>query len=197
VSELQRVHVAVEMTCSVEGCERTDRIVRGLCNMHYWRLRIRGDLPPIPRITQCSIDGCERDSLARGWCSTHYERWRKHGTTDLLPSRLPSSAERLAAGLVRMPNGCLEWTGKALRDGYGQMEDKGKCVKTHRLAWTLVNGPIPDGLCVLHHCDNPPCCETDPTEGYPDGHLFLGTRADNNADMCAKGRRRNGYEAAQ
>ena len=61
-------------------------------------------------------------------------------------------------------------------------------IKTHHLAWEVANGPIPDGLWVLHHCDNPPCCETEPSDEYPDGHLFLGTHADNMADMAAKGR---------
>jgi hypothetical protein len=52
----------------------------------------------------------------------------------------------------------------------------------HRLAWMLVHGDIPDGLMVLHRCDNPPCCNVD--------HLFLGTRADNMHDMSVKGRAR-------
>lgn len=50
----------------------------------------------------------------------------------------------------------------------------------HRVAWTVAYGSIPDGLCVLHHCDNPPCVRPD--------HLFLGTVIDNNADRDAKGR---------
>ncbi|MGH7024521.1 MAG: HNH endonuclease signature motif containing protein [Caulobacteraceae bacterium] len=50
----------------------------------------------------------------------------------------------------------------------------------HRLAWELANGPIPDGLLILHKCDNPVCCNPD--------HLFLGTAADNHADCAAKGR---------
>ncbi len=50
----------------------------------------------------------------------------------------------------------------------------------HRVAWVVWRGPIPDGLWVLHTCDNPPCCNP--------AHLFLGTRADNIADMVAKGR---------
>lgn len=50
----------------------------------------------------------------------------------------------------------------------------------HRVAYELACGPIPDGLCVLHRCDNPICINVE--------HLFLGTRADNNADKVAKNR---------
>ena len=51
---------------------------------------------------------------------------------------------------------------------------------THRIAWELTYGPVPDGMQVCHHCDNPPCCN--PT------HLFLGTQADNMHDRDRKGR---------
>jgi len=97
-------------------------------------------------------------------------------------------AERLARRSVERANGRLEWSGCALKDGYGLIRVDGKTVLTHRLAWELANGPIPDGLHVLHHCDNPPCRQTEPTEGYPEGHLFLGTNEDNVADKMAKGR---------
>ena len=50
----------------------------------------------------------------------------------------------------------------------------------HRVAWFLANGPIPDGMSVLHRCDNPPCCNP--------AHLFLGTYLDNARDRQAKGR---------
>lgn len=99
-------------------------------------------------------------------------------------------AERLTAGLERKPNGCLEWTGcVTVRSGYGRIGVAGRGVLvTHRLAWEIANGLIPEGLGVLHHCDNPPCCETAPSKEYPEGHLFLGTQTDNMADMVAKGR---------
>ncbi len=105
-----------------------------------------------------------------------------------------SVAERLARRLQATDTGCLEWTRYTDASGYGVIAIDSQPVGTHRVAWELANGPIPDGLWVLHHCDNPPCCQTDPTEGYPEGHLFLGTHDQNMADMVAKGRHRNGRE---
>ena len=52
----------------------------------------------------------------------------------------------------------------------------------HRQEWIMANGSIPEGMCVLHHCDTPACYELT--------HLFLGTHADNMADAAAKGRSR-------
>ncbi len=73
------------------------------------------------------------------------------------------------------------WTGFRFPKGYGCFWiGKGETTKAHRIAWMIVNGKIPNGLCVLHKCDNPPCVRP--------SHLFLGTVADNNADMKAKGR---------
>jgi len=88
-----------------------------------------------------------------------------------------------------MPNGCLEWTGYTdPKSGYGRISINNKLTYTHRLAWTLANGPIPDGMLIRHYvCDNPPCCE--PT------HLRPGTEADNSADMATRGRARNGNAA--
>jgi hypothetical protein len=92
--------------------------------------------------------------------------------------------ERLCKRLRPGPNGCLEFQGSRNANGYGTIKVKrgGKQIndRTHRVAWEEAYGPIPDGLCVLHHCDNPPCCEP--------GHLFLGTHGDNAADRHAKGR---------
>ena len=81
-------------------------------------------------------------------------------------------------------NGCIEWTGP-LNDGYGvtgvKKEDgKWALKKVHRLAHEGYVGEIPEGLCVLHRCDNRKC--------FSPEHLFLGTYQDNANDMMAKGR---------
>ena len=83
------------------------------------------------------------------------------------------------------PDACWPWTG-ATQKGYGALGiggRKGKTVSAHRFAWELEHGPIPEGMNVLHHCDNPPCCNAQ----HPN-HLFLGTFSDNTRDMHEKGR---------
>lgn len=79
--------------------------------------------------------------------------------------------------------GCRLWTGtaKSLKSGgHGSFWFGDTMVGAHRVAWLLERGEVPDGLEVLHRCDNPICVNTE--------HLFLGTQGDNIADMVAKGR---------
>lgn len=82
---------------------------------------------------------------------------------------------------VRRTEDCWEWQGCLNRQNYGKFHSRPVLWLAHRFAYTIAHGPIPTGLCVLHRCDNPRCVRPD--------HLFLGSIADNNADMAAKGRR--------
>lgn len=80
---------------------------------------------------------------------------------------------------------CWLWTGSKRNKGYGAFvwaDVEGKVVqgRAHRFVYELLVSPIPAGLFVLHHCDNPACVNPD--------HLFVGTNQDNVSDMMQKGR---------
>lgn len=75
---------------------------------------------------------------------------------------------------------CWVWTAGLTRFGYGKFQINRKSIHAHRVVWTLERGDIPGDLNVLHHCDNPPCVNPD--------HLYLGTHADNHADMMERDR---------
>jgi len=81
---------------------------------------------------------------------------------------------------VRGPNDCWLWIGQMTHRGYGCFKLNGFLKGAHRVAFELSVGPIPDGMWVLHHCDCPRCVNP--------AHLFIGTAADNTADMMNKGR---------
>lgn len=75
---------------------------------------------------------------------------------------------------------CWAWTRGKNNGGYGAMQVDRKWTQAHRRAWELGNGPIPEGLFVLHRCDDRPCCNP--------GHLFVGTQVENMQDAIGKGR---------
>lgn len=77
-------------------------------------------------------------------------------------------------------NACWNWIAFCAPNGYGQFGVNGKVLYAHRVVWEISNGNIPNNMCVLHRCDNPPCCNP--------AHLFLGTQVDNILDMRAKKR---------
>lgn len=140
------------------------------------------------RICQC---GCGKPvplatttHLSRGYRKGEPLRFvRGHGR------RTISAEERFRRRLRETPSGCLEFHGHR-HSGYGQFgvgsRDDGtrRLVYAHRYAWELAGREVPEGMLVLHKCDNPSCCNVD--------HLFVGTDQDNLADMARKGRGRTG-----
>jgi hypothetical protein len=111
-------------------------------------------------------------------------------TPELLESQgfSPTLPKRFWAK-VQKAEGCWLWTGSKDSFGYGKIYcgtstprtgRKNWTMRTHIFSWILRNGPVPSGMCVLHHCDNPPCVNP--------AHLWLGSRGDNNKDALRKGR---------
>jgi hypothetical protein len=124
----------------------------------------------------------------RGACNTIADP--KHGPLSerkRMPSgvypRTPSSAvDRFWSKVDQSggPDACWIWTGWRSSKGYGRSRSVGRWLFAHRVSWELANGPIPSGLLVCHHCDNPPCVNP--------AHLFVGTNSDNMRDCISKGR---------
>lgn len=89
--------------------------------------------------------------------------------------------------VIKADDGCWLWVGALFAGGYGCVFIGGRVRSTHRVAWELVNGPIPAGLMILHRCDVRRCINP--------AHLFSGTAADNAHDRDAKGRTARGENA--
>lgn len=119
----------------------------------------------------CSVDGCERTEWAKALCGMHYQRVRNTGS----PHRPKPTVEERFWAKVDKSGECWLWTGYIMPNGYG-FWGYGHPVATkttsHRFAYELTNGPIPDGLHIDHLCRVRACCRPD--------HLEAVTQAENN-----------------
>lgn len=138
--------------------------------------------------------GCSKTPVASarrflegaGLIPTVGRRIDRHGNQHGTPASLGELMDRFMSDVSRgsTDTGCWPWTAARNEHGYGRLKFRGEEQLAHRVSYELHESPIPDGLSVLHHCDNPACVNPD--------HLFLGSHEDNMADMRRKGRQAKG-----
>lgn len=144
----------------------------------------------------CIVDGCGCEVVSVGkrkdsqgkpttiYCDKHYARYKAHGTVSDNGRTHASLADRFWRKVVKKSDDdCWEWSGTILGNGYGQIRSggkEGKKILAHRLSYELNKCEIPDGLVVMHTCDNRKCVNPN--------HLGLGTYKDNTQDCWQKGR---------
>lgn len=120
----------------------------------------------------CSIEGCEKVSRARGWCNMHYLRWRAHGDPNVVLEKKITggytAAERFYDSISE-DDGCWNWGGTVMKNGYGYLHVSGKNVRAHRWSYEHHVGPIPDGLVIDHLCRNKLCVNPEHLEPVTPG----------------------------
>lgn len=134
-------------------------------------------------IKTCTIEGCSKIEVAKGMCRKHYMRVWKNG--DALNTKIHvalDTAEETFWSRVEKTDYCWNWKAAQCRNNrYGMFYYRSeKPVKAHRYGYIIQNGPIPEGLYVLHHCDNELCIRGE--------HLYVGTQLDNMRDRWTHGK---------
>lgn len=133
----------------------------------------------------CYIENCGGKVNAYGLCKKHYRRIKTHGTPnggkysrDTLENRFWRQVDK------KSDNECWIWSGTKNKKGYGCIiKDDGSRKRhlAHRASYIINKGEIPDGLYVLHSCDNPSCVNPN--------HLRVGTQSENIKEAFDKGRK--------
>lgn len=131
----------------------------------------------------CTAEGCSSLSISRGLCGAHYMRGKRAGLfLDVRRSEAP--IEERFFRQIEKTDSCWLWKGRLVGKGYGSIGLGGagaKQVLSHRLSYEIHKGQIPDGMVVMHSCDNPRCVNPD--------HLEAGTQSQNIKDAFARNRK--------
>ena len=132
-------------------------------------------------MTQCSIEGCQGNKHAKGLCKHHYQTQWRTGKTDLIRPVFRGNKYQRLEHYSRPSDcsDCIVWIGHKDKDGYGAMRDGKKMVRPHRVAYEKEFGAIPEGMSVLHKCNNPDCVNP--------AHLYLGDHSQNMKDRLKSG----------
>lgn len=136
----------------------------------------------------CSIPNCGKSGkIRKSWCEMHYGRNRRYGspfTVYVIAGEGNSPEKRFWSRVKKEANenGCWEWQGKRMLQGYARVGYKGAYILGHHLSWFLTYGIKPKFL--LHSCDNPPCVNP--------SHLREGGHKENAQDRVARGRQQQG-----
>ena len=131
---------------------------------------------------------CEKLEQAKGLCAKHYWRVRNNGDPHNIKTMLGLTIkEKLEKCVVLVTeSGCHIWMHTTDEYGYGFLKHNNKQLRAHRASYEEYVGEIPKGILICHTCDVPSCINPN--------HLFLGTYADNSADMVRKGRHNSGQK---
>ena len=127
--------------------------------------------PPLPGKCAC---GCGQQTSIRKGRRNTFVRGHNASTIDPVASfwsQVPGT---------QSPDHCWEWSGSRTLGGYGTLSFRRRRVYAHRLSVTLAGIDVPEGMVVMHSCDNPPCVNP--------AHLRVGTQEDNVRDKVEKGR---------
>lgn len=171
------------------GCSKTFLIALGIhlrdwCTPACYRESKATKRETLRKCLGCEVEFFVSPTSQQKWCSSRCSNRRYIG----------KEVERFWAKVdwSSGPAFCWPWMGgRHLGDGRGRVSIEGgsKTEYASRMTWKLAYGPIPDGMWVLHKCDNPPCCNPI--------HLFLGTAKNNSVDCQEKGRGRFGTKVKE
>jgi len=183
-----RVFLPSDTPCGVPGCANLNE-TKGLCGMHYQRLRFKGDVGgPDPRKAgTCAIEGCGRNLAQKGLCAVHATRLKRHGDAmhgGPIRRKAPKGTllPWLHANVSHACDECLIWPFSRDSNGYGGITYKGADTRAHVVMCELVNGLKPSAAHVAAHscgrghdgCVNP-------------NHLRWATALENAADKVSHG----------